>query len=45
MLTHFRVTYDKITQADIDHNQQNMAQAWNPPTPIEYLFEKLCVGN
>ena len=45
MLPPLCVTYDNITQADIDHNQQNMAQAWNPPTPIEYLFKQLCVGH
>ena len=45
LLTHLHETYVKITQAEMDKNDQIMSKAWNPSTPIKDLFEKLYVGH
>eukprot|EP00978_Attheya_sp_CCMP212_P017275 scaffold45987_cov32-Attheya_sp.AAC.2 len=42
--THLRNTYGEISQEDLDANETWMGAAWNPPIPIEDLFEQLCAG-
>jgi hypothetical protein len=44
ILTHLRTTYGEITAEDLEANQLTMAADWNPPTPIEDLFEQLRAG-
>eukprot|EP00978_Attheya_sp_CCMP212_P045820 scaffold361923_cov40-Attheya_sp.AAC.1 len=44
ILTHLRTTYGEITPEDLDKNQLRMEADWNPPTPIEDLFEQLRAG-
>ena len=44
ILTHLRTTYGEITAEDLEANQLRMATDWNPPTPIEDLFEQLRSG-
>jgi hypothetical protein len=44
ILTHLRATYGEITAEDLEANQLSMAADWNPPTPIEDLFEQLRAG-
>jgi hypothetical protein len=44
ILTHLRATYGTITPEELDKNNERMAAAWHPPTPIEDLFEQLRVG-
>jgi hypothetical protein len=44
ILTHLRTTYGEITAEDLEANQLHMATDWNPPTPIEDLFEQLRSG-
>eukprot|EP00978_Attheya_sp_CCMP212_P024271 scaffold76012_cov52-Attheya_sp.AAC.3 len=41
ILTHLRNTYGTITPEELDKNDERMAAAWHPPTPIEDLFEQL----
>eukprot|EP00978_Attheya_sp_CCMP212_P029636 scaffold105942_cov70-Attheya_sp.AAC.2 len=36
--------YGKIIPEDLDKNQLCMEADWNPPTPIEDLFEQLWAG-
>ena len=45
MITDLCNTYSDITRANLEHNNQNMARSWNPPTPIKYLFEQLRIGH
>jgi hypothetical protein len=44
ILTHLRTTYGEISPEDLEENQLRMATDWNPPTPIEELFEQLRAG-
>jgi hypothetical protein len=44
VITHLRETYGEISQEDLDANTARMGAAWNPPTPIEDLFEQLRAG-
>ena len=39
MLKHLCLTYGMIMQANLYYNENNMANSWNPPTPIENLFD------
>jgi hypothetical protein len=44
IITHLRDTYGEISQEDLDANELRMGAAWNPPMPIEDLFEQLRAG-
>eukprot|EP00978_Attheya_sp_CCMP212_P001407 scaffold2972_cov48-Attheya_sp.AAC.1 len=44
IITHLRDTYGEISQEELDMNTTRMGAAWNPPTPIEDLFEQLRAG-
>jgi hypothetical protein len=44
ILTRLRTTCGEITAEDLEANQLSMAADWNPPTPIEDLFEQLRAG-
>jgi hypothetical protein len=44
MLTHLYTEYGQISLAERDANQQRMAAAWSPPTPITHLFRQLQQG-
>jgi len=41
LLTYIWTTYGKIDDADHSLNEQRMRAPWNPPTPIETLFDQL----
>eukprot|EP00978_Attheya_sp_CCMP212_P003656 scaffold7707_cov58-Attheya_sp.AAC.4 len=41
IITHLCETYGEISQEDLDANETRMGAAWNPPIPIEDLFEQL----
>ena len=41
MLTHLRAQYGKVTMAMKDENARRMTAAWQPPTPIDMLFQQL----
>ena len=45
MLMQKKQNLRQVTQSEIDHNDQNMSRAWNPPTPIKDLFKKIRVGH
>ncbi len=44
LLTYLWNKYGKITEADLSTNEQRMYADWNPPTPIEALYEQLVAG-
>ena len=44
LLTHLWDTYGQITEADLSANESRMYADWNPPTPIETLYEQLTEG-
>ena len=44
LLTHLWTTYGQITEADLSTNESRMYADWNPPTPIETLYEQLTEG-
>ncbi len=44
LLTHLKVTYGQVTSDDLTANYARMTESWNPPTPIEVLFEQLKEG-
>eukprot|EP00978_Attheya_sp_CCMP212_P028862 scaffold100793_cov51-Attheya_sp.AAC.1 len=44
IITHLRYTYGEILQEALDMSTTRMGVAWNPPTPIEDLFEQLRAG-
>eukprot|EP00978_Attheya_sp_CCMP212_P019478 scaffold54635_cov57-Attheya_sp.AAC.2 len=44
IITHLRDTYGEISQEDLDMNTTRIGAVWNPPTPIEDLFEQLRAG-
>ncbi len=44
LLTHLRTTYGQVTSDDLTANFNRMTAPWNPPTPIEVLFEQLKEG-
>jgi len=41
---HIWNTYGKITTSDLTANEERMYANWNPPTPIETLYEQLTDG-
>ena len=41
MLTHLRTQYGQVTMEMKDANMQRMSAAWQPPTPIDTLFQQL----
>jgi hypothetical protein len=41
MLTHLKSKYGKVTMEMKDENTRRMAAAWQPPTPIDTLFQQL----
>ena len=41
LMTHIWTTYGAVDDADQTQNEMRMKQQWNPPTPIETLFEQL----
>eukprot|EP00978_Attheya_sp_CCMP212_P024925 scaffold79126_cov39-Attheya_sp.AAC.1 len=44
VITHLRDTYGEISQEDLDANKARMSAVWNPPIPIEDLFNQLRAG-
>lgn len=44
LLTHLWTTYGQIKEADLSANEERMYADWNPPTPIETLYEQLTEG-
>ena len=44
IITHLRDVYGIITPEMLDTNKQQMSAQWQPPTPIETLFEQLRSG-
>lgn len=44
LLTHLWTTYGTIDQADQTANEARMRKDWNPPNPIEELYEQLKEG-
>ncbi len=44
ILTHLWDNYGQIKEADLSANEQRMYADWNPPTPIETLYEQLVEG-
>jgi hypothetical protein len=44
LLTHLWTNYGTITQLELDENQLRMQRPWNPPTPVEALFNQLTEG-
>jgi hypothetical protein len=44
LLTHLKNTYGQVTSDDLTTNYARMTEPWNPPTPIEVLFEQLKEG-
>ena len=44
LLTHLWDTYGTIDQADQTANEARMRKDWNPPNPIEELYEQLVEG-
>jgi len=43
-MEHIWITYGKITTSDLTTNEERMYTNWNPPTPIETLYEQLTDG-
>ena len=41
MLTHLKTRYGQVTMEMKDENMQRMSAAWQPPTPIDILFQQL----
>jgi hypothetical protein len=39
MLDHFFLSYGSIPAVDIEHNFENMRNAWDPQQPVEILFK------
>ena len=44
LLTHLWVNYGPIKQEELEENTKRMNTPWNPPTPIEALFDQLEEG-
>ena len=44
LLTHLWTTYGGLDKVDMSANKRRMRTAWNPPTPIESMYEKLETG-
>jgi len=44
LMEHIWTTYGKITTSDLTANEERMYVDWNPPTPIETLYEQLIDG-
>ena len=44
LMEHIWTTYGKITTSDLTANEERMYTNWNPPTPIETLYEQLTDG-
>ena len=44
LMEHIWITYGKITTSDLTTNEERMYTNWNPPTPIETLYEQLTDG-
>ena len=44
LMTHLWDKYGAVDIADLDKNDNRMRAPWNPPTPIETLFEQLTQG-
>jgi hypothetical protein len=44
LLTHLWSNYGTITQTELDANQTRMQIPWNPPTPVEALFNQRTEG-
>ena len=44
ILTHLWTTYGGLDEADMSANEQRMRTTWNPPTPIEAMYEQLETG-
>jgi hypothetical protein len=41
MLHRFFISYGIITDVDLEHNLENMCQAWDPQQPVESLFKQI----
>jgi hypothetical protein len=41
MLEHLFLSYVSITSVDLDHNLENMRNAWDPHQPVEHLFKQI----
>ncbi len=44
LMNHLKATYGAITSDDLTSNYERMTAPWNPPTPIETLFNQLKEG-
>jgi hypothetical protein len=44
LMEHLWTTYGTITSDDLTTNYDRMTAPWNPPTPIENLFDQLKLG-
>ena len=45
LLTHLYTAYKTITSYDFTEHFDHMTARWNPPTPIDDLFQQLNDGN
>jgi hypothetical protein len=41
MIEHLFLYYDSITAVDLEHNFENMRNAWDPQQPVENLFKQI----
>jgi hypothetical protein len=41
MIDHLFLSYDSITDVDLEHNWENMRKAWDPHQPVESLFKQI----
>ena len=44
LITYLTAKYGTVTESDLTANYDRMTAPWNPPTPIEVLFEQLKEG-
>jgi len=44
LMEHIWTTYGKIITSDLAANEERMYADWNPPTPIENLYEQIIDG-
>jgi hypothetical protein len=41
MLDHLFLTYGSITAVDLEHNVEDMRNAWDPQQPVDTLFKQI----
>jgi hypothetical protein len=41
MIDHLFLSYGSITAVDLEHNWENMRNAWAPQQPVESLFKHI----